>query len=348
VGEVLSWTDLPSNGIISAANGDKIVVAEVDRSTGQTVKAGQALAIVPASPTNADFLAVNSGTDESPDISIYLSPGVPAGTYKLRQTTGGEVVSTFEYDGGAASAVWTTPINFGKVDGVKKMIYTNTPEGGTESEEIDDGVMPLSPTAAAIDATLNNNDNYISNASKGAPVVRVSAAYVDGNAVYADLMDQHSHVSQSPIPAHSSDSTYIINMADASHFTDGDDITVRAYIIDSHGNQSGYYYGTSGKADFTLPIITADEATITAGNYVTIQSSEVGTVYLLPYDSQFTTQTELETAVCNSLAAKTTVSQANTNTSISTSGLTPGQYKAVSVDAAGNLSVNVTGKITIL
>ncbi|ALS25048.1 S-layer homology domain-containing protein [Paenibacillus naphthalenovorans] len=81
VGDTLSgYTDLPADGIIAAANDDKIAVAEVDGS-GKVVKFGQTTAVVVAEPVPASGLTVTSsdvtgaGTDGKTKISIAETVG---------------------------------------------------------------------------------------------------------------------------------------------------------------------------------------------------------------------------------------------------------------------------------
>ncbi|MEK4358706.1 S-layer homology domain-containing protein [Paenibacillus sp. FSL M7-1455] len=81
VGDTLSgYTDLPADGIIAAANDDKIAVAEVDGS-GKVVKFGQTTAVVVAEPVPASGLTVTSsdvtgeGTDGETKISVAETVG---------------------------------------------------------------------------------------------------------------------------------------------------------------------------------------------------------------------------------------------------------------------------------
>jgi len=82
VGDTLSgYTDLPADGIITAANDDKIAVAEVDGS-GKVVKFGQTTAVVVAEPVPASGLTVTSsdvtgaGTDGKTKISVAETVGL--------------------------------------------------------------------------------------------------------------------------------------------------------------------------------------------------------------------------------------------------------------------------------
>jgi len=60
VGETLSgYTDLPGDGIVNAANGDKLAVAELDVND-KVVKFGQTMAVVEAEPVAASGLTVTS------------------------------------------------------------------------------------------------------------------------------------------------------------------------------------------------------------------------------------------------------------------------------------------------
>lgn len=62
IGQVLTgYLDLPPNGLVAAANGDKIGVAEVD-ADGKVVKFGQAVALVTAEPSTGTPSAPSSGS----------------------------------------------------------------------------------------------------------------------------------------------------------------------------------------------------------------------------------------------------------------------------------------------
>lgn len=225
------------------------------------------------------FQAVNLGSDNSPALKVSIGSGAPTGTYKLYKNINDSVwVSSVAHTGGADTA-WTLTAGentaYGAIDGVKKMIYTYTPSGGSEGAKVDDGVMPMAPTAAFIKETGVNTANHISLASSHSPVLRVSAADVSGNTVSARVTDQHSNMITSTTVAAANSSGADLEMESAleAGFTDGDAVTVTAFVSTPGGNQSAYLTGTSGKADFTAPGIVSAIAT-TGGSIIGVSFSE--------------------------------------------------------------------------
>lgn len=123
--------------------------------------------------------------------------------------------------------------------------------------------------------------------------------------------------------------------------------SIKFKVTDSAGND-----GTVATQAYTLdtsgPTASVTAATIknTAG-VTTAQSTETGTAYLVLASAGVTDMASLETLVTGGTATKATVTAANTNTGISTTGLADGTYKVYAVDTAGNVSANSTNSIVI-
>ncbi|WP_396437898.1 beta strand repeat-containing protein [Limnohabitans sp.] len=126
-------------------------------------------------------------------------------------------------------------------------------------------------------------------------------------------------------------------------------ISVSAVATDAAGNAS-----SAGSTSFTLDTV-APTATLTAGtgtntSNATVQSSEVGTAYLVKTGgaspvtvTSLASITGADGAKWNSVATST----ASTATNLSLTGLEDGSYSLYSVDAAGNLSVAASNSYTV-
>ncbi|MCW2412725.1 MULTISPECIES: Ig-like domain-containing protein [unclassified Sphingobium] len=125
-------------------------------------------------------------------------------------------------------------------------------------------------------------------------------------------------------------------------------VTVTAVVTDAVGNVSP----TSSSVSFPLDTVNPT-VTLTAGNSAntsstTVQSSELGTVYLvntahIPSVTTLADITSRDGKYWNSVNITTTGS----NTSLSLVGLASGVYKAYAVDAAGNISAVSSNSYTV-
>jgi hypothetical protein len=99
--------------------------------------------------------------------------------------------------------------------------------------------------------------------------------------------------------------------------------------------------------DAAAPTTTATAASISAVGNAVVQSSEIGTAYLV---SSAITVTNLAsiTGAADSAWNSASIAAANTNTNLAATGLASGTYKTYSVDAAGNLSAAASGTIIVL
>ena len=108
--------------------------------------------------------------------------------------------------------------------------------------------------------------------------------------------------------------------------------------------------GTKGTiADALAPTASVAIATVkaAAGTVTTAQSTELGTIYLVPSADASATKAALDVLVAGGTATSAPVTAINTNTTLSTAGLADGTYKVKAVDAAGNVSVLSANAITV-
>ncbi len=132
---------------------------------------------------------------------------------------------------------------------------------------------------------------------------------------------------------------------------DGLTISWTALTGNNSGNNTIAYTITTTAtepADTTAP--TASVTTVSVNNttdITTAQSTETGTLYLVKDGSTVTDKASLDTLAAGNDANSVTVSSADTNTSVSTSGLSDGQYHLYAVDSAGNVSAQSTNFVTL-
>jgi trimeric autotransporter adhesin len=103
---------------------------------------------------------------------------------------------------------------------------------------------------------------------------------------------------------------------------------------------------TSVTIDTTAPTATVTTAFAQSSSSVSIQSSEIGTAYIVRSTVVVSSLSSITSAADSNWNA-VSVTSANTATSLSLSGLSDGTYRIYSVDVAGNLSAASSGVITI-
>ena len=118
----------------------------------------------------------------------------------------------------------------------------------------------------------------------------------------------------------------------------------------SGNNKIAYTISTTatGGGDTTAP--TASVTTVSVNNttdVTTAQSTETGTLYLVKDGSTVTDKASLDTLAAGNDANSATVTSADTNTTISTTGLVDGSYHLYAVDSAGNVSAQSTNAVTL-
>jgi hypothetical protein len=122
--------------------------------------------------------------------------------------------------------------------------------------------------------------------------------------------------------------------------------TYYAYAVDQYNNISS----RSTNAIIVSPLVTllAQSATNANGQTINAQSSVAdGSVYIVLAGVKQTSSADFDVAVTANKGAKATVSAADADISISTSGLTPGNYYAYVVDGSGNISAKSVNSVTI-
>lgn len=115
----------------------------------------------------------------------------------------------------------------------------------------------------------------------------------------------------------------------------------------SSSGGSGSGGSSGGTSDTTAPIATVVTATYESGHAVNhVKSSESGTLYLVLDSANIITKVAADAAVTGLTATYVSVT-VDTYTSIASTGLAAGSYKVVAADAAGNLSAESDGTITL-
>lgn len=148
--------------------------------------------------------------------------------------------------------------------------------------------------------------------------------------------------------------SYTVQANDA----DSDGIEVKSLaanggtLKDAAGNDLNTTLSAIGDTSGVLLDTQAPTATMTAGQVasasdtITVQSSEVGTAYLVASGQTVTTVAEIE-ALADNQFNSAAITTANTNTQIAVTGLASGTYKLYVADAAGNLSAATTQTATL-
>jgi hypothetical protein len=122
--------------------------------------------------------------------------------------------------------------------------------------------------------------------------------------------------------------------------------TYYAYAVDQYNNIS-----TKGANAITIsPLVSMTKQSATNANGQTIKvqsSSEDGNVYIILNGVTQITLANLDAAVTAHNGAKANVINADTDISVSTSGLPPGNYYAYAVDGSGTISEKSVNAVTI-
>jgi hypothetical protein len=121
--------------------------------------------------------------------------------------------------------------------------------------------------------------------------------------------------------------------------------SIKFQVRDSAG-AGGTVATQSYVLDTTAPTPTVATVSVTTSNGVTIKSSEAGTAYLVKSTVSVSNLASITSAADDSMN-QVTIANANTDTSMSTSGLIAGEYKLYVVDAAGNLSSASSNTVTV-
>ncbi|WP_336781775.1 S-layer homology domain-containing protein [Paenibacillus illinoisensis] len=174
-----------------------------------------------------------------------------------------------------------------------------------------------------INGNSNGTFNPQGNASREQVALVASKFVTAQQKIKEDLANQQSEEQDNAVPPS----------------TTTDDVVPIPPVSSSSGSSSGNNGGSAAPTDSAAPTIAIMSSTpVPVGGNVSITSSETGVVYLVPFEETPTAISGLNTLVTDQRAAKKSVTAANTQTFISTEGLAAGVYRAVAVDAAGNVS----------
>ena len=130
--------------------------------------------------------------------------------------------------------------------------------------------------------------------------------------------------------------------------------TLSHTVVDTDGDPLSQYTGAVGDAsasitdndDQTAPTASIAAATITNSGSAVIQSTEVGTAYLVNTSITVTNLASITGAADTSWNTASVTTAAN-NTNVAATGLVDGTYKVYTTDASGNLSNASASSLTI-
>lgn len=120
--------------------------------------------------------------------------------------------------------------------------------------------------------------------------------------------------------------------------------TYKVYTADVAGNLSLASTSVTVNSNFTA---SATTATIQNTANATVQSSRIGTAYLVKIGGTTITTAADITAKADNEWNSVPITVANTNTALAATGLMDGTYKVYAVDAQGNLSVSSTNSVIV-
>jgi len=121
--------------------------------------------------------------------------------------------------------------------------------------------------------------------------------------------------------------------------------SIKFQVRDSAG-AGGTVATQSYVLDTTAPTATVATVSVTTSSGVTVRSSEAGTAYLVKSTVTVSNLSSI-TGTADDSMNQATISAANSDTAMSTSGLVAGEYKLYVVDAAGNLSSASSNTVTV-
>ncbi|MEO2202905.1 S-layer homology domain-containing protein [Paenibacillus pabuli] len=124
--------------------------------------------------------------------------------------------------------------------------------------------------------------------------------------------------------------------------------TVPSSSGSSSGNNSNSGSPTVPTDSLAPTVAIMSSTPVPVGGSVSVTSSETGFVYLVPYEGIPVEVSGLNALVTEHRAAKEAITAANIQTFISTEGLAAGMYRAVAVDAAGNISAPSEASIELI
>ncbi|MGE4240801.1 beta strand repeat-containing protein, partial [Ramlibacter sp.] len=141
--------------------------------------------------------------------------------------------------------------------------------------------------------------------------------------------------------------------------TDANGISIAANALalaggtfkDAAGNDAALAHGAASdnaayKVDTGAPTASVENASVPSTGQVLVQSSELGTAYLVRSTVTVTDEASIVNAAGN-LWNAVAIAAANTDTALAATGLVDGTYKVYTVDAAGNVSAASANTVTV-
>jgi hypothetical protein len=121
--------------------------------------------------------------------------------------------------------------------------------------------------------------------------------------------------------------------------------SIKFQVRDSAGN-IGATATQAYVLDSTVPVPTVATVVVISPTAVAVRSSEIGTAYLVKTTVTVSNLASITGAADDSMN-QVAIAAADTDTTMSTAGLIPGDYKLYVVDAAGNLSLASNNIVTV-
>ena len=335
----------PTSYILEIGVSDEI---ESSETTNLVINIGDEPADITA-PTVTVITAIISNTEN------VIVESTETGTAYLVNTS--IAVSDLVFITSAADASWNkvsiasanTPTSIsaaGLSSGIYKVYATdevdNLSEVSVNSVTIFQTPRPAdtsAPTATVTTATIENTGDAIVQSTETGTAYLVNTSVTVSNVA---SITSAADASWNQVTIASANTATTLSAAGLSSGT------YKVYSTDSAGNFSVASTNsvTIPALDITAPTATVTTATIANTENTTIQSTEVGTAYLVNTSitvSNVASITSAADASWNEVA----IVAANTPTTLSATGLSIGTYKVYTTDASGNLSAASKGIVTI-
>ena len=203
-----------------------------------------------------------------------------------------------------------------------------------------DMTAPSAPGTPVLAAASDSGSSSSDNTTKvTAPTISVTAAE-NGGTVTVTATKAGSSNATCTMTGNTSGGTCTLSGLVAGTWS------ITASQADAAGNTSSASSALSVVIDTTSPTASVTAATIQASGSATVQSTEIGTAYLVSTSIAVSTLTDI-TGADGSLWNSQAIAAAVTNTSMSAAGLQAGNYKVFAVDVAGNLSAASSNTVTV-
>ncbi|MBG9386530.1 FG-GAP-like repeat-containing protein [Caenimonas aquaedulcis] len=355
-------------------DGDGDLDAFVGDGAGDTLffeNTGTASAPVFAAPSTNPFGLEDVGSYAAPTFGDFDGDG----DLDALVGYGGGATELFVNTGTASHAVFAAPITnayglgsvgynaspaFADLDGDGDLdVYVGSFNGNiTEFRSTGGSILPVASNTpdgsyragSVISITVTFSENVIVDTTGGAPRLELETGATDRFATYSGGSGTSTLTF-----------TYTVQAGDASGDLDVTSSTAfqlnGATIQDAAGNNALLTLAEPG-TDFSLgheaslvidnvaPGATLEAGTLSGNDYAHVQSTEVGTAYLVA-SSVVVTDLASITSAADADWNETSIYAANYDLYLSTSGLGEGSYKLYATDAAGNLSAASAASVTI-